>query len=80
MELEADNAGITETLEQKCLKEMATQPQLSLNNHKSERRKDCARRKGRGAPGEAASGSAAGESTHVALLTWPFERNILREI
>ena len=57
MELEADNAGITETLELKCLKEMAAHPQVSLNNHKSDRRKDGSRRKGR--PGGADSGGAS---------------------
>ena len=60
MELEADNAGITETLEQKCLKEMASHPQVTLNNHKSDRRKDGSRRKGR--PGGAdGAGTSAGE-------------------
>ena len=57
MELEADNAGITETLEQKCLKEMAAHPPVTLNNHKSDRKKDGGRRKGRpgGADGAGAS-------------------------
>ena len=59
MELEADNAGITETLEQKCLKEMAAHPQVTLNSHKSERRKEGSRKKGR-VPGGGSAGSGGG--------------------
>ena len=65
MELEADNAGITEQLEQKCLKEMSTHPQVSLNNHKSERRKEGSRKKARGgasALAVAALAAVGGES------------------
>jgi len=51
MELEADNAGITDQLEQKCLKEMNSHPQLALNSHKSDRRKEGSRKKVRGGIG-----------------------------
>jgi len=59
MELEADNAGITEQLEQKCLKEMAASQQASSLNHKNDRRKDGSRRKGRVADTQGISTIAA---------------------